>query len=373
MKRVVVLRSNLSPTDPTATISLAPASTPSTSRSSERTPMTFPRFFIRFTPLLGLILLLPLTGCDHLRLMLNLRTSLAKVAVTSMEPSLPNGPAIAPGEKLPLVVTFVDDKGKVWTTEGAGKGRIQWRDIAVTPTVVTYKKGVLSLPYDPRVSEGKTGHVSITLPTHPTIAAQQLDIPLTYAYPFVAHYVGASGSNGTNGTDGTAGSSGSDGSTDPNNPSPGGNGGNGTDGTNGGDGSDGGNGPALQVYVTLRPGASTPLLQVGITAQGYKEHFYLINPQGGSLTISSDGGAGGSGGRGGSGGAGGSGGSGSPPGSSGSSGSSGNNGSDGSDGSPGPVTITYDPLVQAYLSTIQIAKNRAGKVTFNQQTVAALW
>src|SRR6202041_4052176 len=110
--------------------------------------------------------------------------------------------------------------------------------------------------------------------------------------------------------DGMGGSSGSSVSTDPNNPSAGGNGGNGTDGGNGGDGGDGGNGPPVQVRVTLRAGAH-PLLQASVSAQG-KTRLYLIDPQGGALTVTADGGPGGSGGRGGRGGAGGSGGIGTP-------------------------------------------------------------
>lgn len=322
-------------------------------------------------PVLALTLVL-FAGCDHVRLALNMRTSLAKVDVTAMEPSLPNGPAIAPGESIPLVLTFTDATGKLWPTEGAGKGRIQWRDITATTTLVTFKKGAISLAYDPRISEGKTGHITLTVPSHPTLKPVDLDIPLTYAYPFHATFAGPSGSDGLNGTDGTPGTPGSPGSLDPNNPSPGGNGGNGTDGSNGQDGSSGGDGPSVHVFVTLLAGSSKPLLQVGVTSSSMKkEWYYLIDPNGGSLAISSNGGRGGSGGHGGRGGSGGSGGIGIPSGSPGLPGHDGNNGQDGFSGSPGPVTITCDPSAAPYLSVIKVAT--ASKSTVQQAPVAPLW
>jgi len=131
---------------------------------------------------------------------------------------------------------------------GSGKGEVLWKDLAVTATVVSAnKKGILSLPKDPRVSDGKTGQVTVTVPSHPGISAN-LDIPLRYNVKFVSSYSGTSGTSGTNGTDGIDGIGGSPGSMDPNNPSPGGDGTNGSDGSNGGDGGDGGDGPPVQVF-----------------------------------------------------------------------------------------------------------------------------
>jgi hypothetical protein len=324
---------------------------------------------------LSLLLLgtLALSGCDTIRVHLGMRVELSKLPVTSMEASLPQGSAIAPGEQSPLVVTFTQPDGKILETEGAGKGKVLWSDLTVTPTVVTLKKkGVLYLAHDPRLSQGKTGHVEITVPSHPGLEAQ-LDIPLRYDYPFVASYAGASGSDGINGTDGTNGMSGSDGSMDPNSPSAGGDGGNGTDGTNGGDGSDGSNGPVVQVFATLQAGSATPLLQFRVIATGHRDHFYLVDPNGGSLTIDSFGGRGGSGGKGGKGGSGGNGGSGTPPGSGGQSGQDGRNGQDGSDGRGGPITVTYDPRLQPYLSLIHVSNPGGLKPAFVEQVVAPLW
>jgi len=321
---------------------------------------------------LGLIPLLLLCGCSGLQVKLGWKVTLTKIPVKTMEASLPQGPSIAPGKKSSLVVTFTDPAGKILVTEGKGKGKVQWKELNVAATVVTAKKGVLSLSRDPRVSDGKTGHITITIPSQPGLQTD-LDIPFRYDIKFSANYSGASGSSGFNGTDGMSGSNGMDGSTDADNPSAGGNGGNGTDGTNGGDGGNGGDGPAVSVRMTLQPGTH-PLLQFAVIAGGAKSpRLYLVNPQGGSLYVTSDGGSGGSGGKGGRGGSGGSGGSGMPPGMSGNSGSDGSNGSDGLSGNGGSITVTYDPQTQPFLSTLHLSNPGGPKPIFNQQPVALLW
>ncbi len=258
---------------------------------------------ISSTACLSLAFLLALSGCTAMKVKLGMKAYLAQTPVSSIEASLPQGPGIAPGQKSPLVVTVTEPDGKVLRTEGKGGGKVMWKDLSVTATVVTVnQKGLISLSKDPRVSDGKTGHVAITVPTHPDVHAD-LDIPFRYDVAFVSNFSGSPGSSGMSGADGMNGTSGSNGSTDPNNPSPGGDGTNGTNGSDGGDGGPGGNAPAVQVRMTLKPG-SHPLLQASVSAAGHTR-LYLVDPQGGSLTVKADGGPGGSGGRGGRGGQGG--------------------------------------------------------------------
>src|SRR3984957_14002073 len=291
--------------------------------------------------------LLALTGCTAVKVKLGMRVYLAKTSVASIKASLPKGPAIAPGEKLALVAEFTQPDGTVLVTEGKGKGKVLWSDITVTPTVVTAdRKGHVTLPRDPRVSDGKVAHVTITVPSHPDLRAE-LDIPITYDYNFTSDFSGSSGSSGLNGSDGSDGASGAMGSSDPNNPSPGGNGSNGTDGSNGQDGGNGGDAPPVEIRVALRSGAH-PLLQVSVSAAG-KQRLYLVDPQGGALTVTANGGPGGSGGRGGRGGRGGSGGMGTPNGNSGRDGLDGRNGFDGSSGKGGSIIVTYDPQAKPFL------------------------
>jgi hypothetical protein len=320
----------------------------------------------------GVGCLLALSGCTPIKVKLGMKVYLAKTPVASIAASLPKGPGIAPGEKMPLVVVVTEPDGKILQTEGAGKGKVLWKDLTVTATVATVnQKGIVSLPKDPRISDGKLAHVTITVPSHPDVHPADLDIPVRYNYAFISNFSGSSGSSGMNGTDGMAGSSGSPGSTDPNNPSAGGNGGNGTNGSDGGDGGPGGDAPPVEVRIALRAGTH-PLLQVGVSALGHQK-LYLVDPQGGSLTVRADGGAGGSGGRGGRGGQGGSGGIGSPSGSSGSSGSDGRNGFDGSPGRGGSITVTYDPPAKPFLAAIHLSNVGGPKPVFNEAPVAPLW
>jgi hypothetical protein len=306
-----------------------------------------------------------------MKVKLGWKVYLAQTPITSIDASMPNGPGIAPGQKSPLVVRVTEPNGKILSTEGKGQGPVMWKDLKVTASVVRVnQKGVLSLPRAPRLSDGKVGHVMITVPTHPDLCAE-LDVPFRYDINFVANFSGSSGSSGLNGTDGISGISGSPGSIDPNNPSPGGDGTNGTDGSNGQDGGPGGDAPTVQVRVTLRSG-NHPLLQVSVFASGH-ERFYLVDPQGGSLTVKADGGAGGSGGRGGRGGKGGMGGIGTPSGRNGSDGSDGRNGWDGEPGKGGSIRVTYDPQVKPFLGAIHLSNRNGPSPVFNEEPVAPLW
>lgn len=315
--------------------------------------------------------LLALSGCAAVQVKLGMKVYLEKIPVASIEASQPKDPGIGPGQKSPLVVEVTQPDGKVLQTEGAGKGKVMWRDLVVTPTVVAVnKKGVLTLAKDPRKSDGTHPQVSITVPSHPDVHTE-LEIPLRYDYAFVSNFSGTGGTDGMNGSDGSAGMSGSSGSMDPDNPSAGGDGTNGGDGSDGKDGSNGGDAPPVQVQVTLRPG-SHPLLQASVVAAGH-HRYYLVDPQGGSLTVKADGGSGGSGGKGGRGGQGGSGGMGSPSGNSGSNGSDGRNGSDGSPGRGGSITVTYDPQVKSYLTEIHLSSQNGPKPVLQEAPLAPLW
>jgi hypothetical protein len=319
---------------------------------------------------LGLAAMLALTGCAAVQVKLGMKVYLERIPIMSIAVSQPKRPGIAPGEKSPLVVMVTRPDGKVLATEGEGHGKILWKDLTVTPSVGAAKKGVVSLPQDPRISDGKTMHVAITVPSHPDMRAE-MDIPVQYDRKFSAGFSGSSGSSGTDGSNGMDGSSGSAGSLDPDHPSAGGNGSDGTNGSNGQNGGNGGDGPSVQVRVALRPG-DHPLLQIGVSAGG-RESLYLVDPQGGSLKVSSDGGSGGSGGKGGSGGRGGSGGIGSPNGSSGRDGSSGSDGSDGSSGRGGSIAVTYDPQVKPYLGVVRLSNSGGPRPVYREETVGPLW
>ena len=81
--------------------------------------------------------MLVLSGCASIQVHLGMKVYLDKTPLASMQASLPKGPGIGPGEKSPLVVTFTGPDGKVLTTEGQGQGKVMWKDVTVTATVVT--------------------------------------------------------------------------------------------------------------------------------------------------------------------------------------------------------------------------------------------
>jgi hypothetical protein len=315
--------------------------------------------------------LLALGGCSALKEKLGMGVQLDKVPVSTMEASLWKGPGIAPGQKAALVVVFAQPDGKILRTEGKGSGTVMWKDLLVTPTIVTAdQKGNISLRHDPRFSDSKVGHVTITAPSHPDLRAE-LDIPFRYDVAFTSNFSGSSGTDGSSGADGNDGISGSPGSIDPNNPSPGGDGTDGSDGSAGHDGGPGGDAPPVQVRVTFKS-ETHPMLQISVKA-GSHERFYLVDTQGGSLSIKADGGLGGSGGRGGHGGRGGSGGSGIPDGRNGREGLSGHDGFPGSQGRGGRITVTYDPQAKPYLALIHTSSRNGPSPDFVESPVPPLW
>jgi hypothetical protein len=310
-----------------------------------------------------------LAGCASVRSVTP--SQLAAIPVTSVRASLRDRSDIAPGEKAPLMLQITASNGAVLTTEGSGGEKVPWRDVIVTASVVAVNgKGVASLPSDPRISDGKLPHVSIAIPSHPGVRAD-LDIPVHYDRPFALSFSGRDGFKGADGRDGLDGIGGTPGSTDPDHPSAGGDGGDGGNGADGGNGENGGDGPPVQLRVALRAG-SHPLLQVSVSAGG-RRTLFLVDPQGGSLTVTSKGGDGGLRGSGGRGGSGGSGGIGSPNGRGGRNGLSGINGSSGSSGSGGSITVTSGPSAKPYLGAIRLSNPGGPRPVFKEAPVAPLW
>lgn len=332
-----------------------------------------PRLKIASYPLAPIISFLVLVqcGCSSMKVKMGWRVDLNKTPVSSIQASLPKGPAVAPGEKSPLVVTLTEPNGQVLLTEGQGAGKVMWKDLQVTATtVLADEKGNLSFPEDPRASYGKVGHVTVTVPSQPNLHAE-LDVPVRYDIAFFSDFSGRHGIDGMSGSDGLNGTSGSTGSMDPNNPSPGGNGSDGTNGSDGKDGNPGGNAPPVDVRMALQPGTH-PLLQVSVSAPAHRR-LYLVDPQGGSLTVKADGGPGGSGGHGGRGGRGGSGGIGTPNGSDGRNGLDGRNGWDGPQGKGGLITVTYDPQVRSLLGVLHLSSRNGPAPLYKEAPVSPIW
>ena len=321
------------------------------------------------------VAMLSLGGCGSIGVALGWRTRLDKLPVTAVSATLSPAPGLSPGKSGRLVIVASGADGQKWTSVGPGHGKVLFDSFTFESTVVQVNgRGVVSLPSDPRVSSGKTARVHVAVVGHPDVVTD-LDVPLQYNVAFAGHFSGASGFDGSDGMDGLGGSDGSAGSSDLTNPSAGGNGSDGSNGTGGGDGGDGSPGETVHLWITLQPGPR-PLIQVKAAGSTHTQYF-LIDPNGGSLSIDANGGSGGRGGHGGKGGRGGSGGTGFPPGVSGNDGLDGQDGRSGFDGAAGKVIVTVDPAAQPYLDRFHFY-TRGNRVAANaaevqSQSVPPLW
>lgn len=311
---------------------------------------------------------LGLSGCSALHANRIPKVPLASLPLTTIKVEMPNGGTLAPGKKGQLVVTLTDSAGKVYSTNGKGEGKANWAELHLEATVVKVNaKGSVQMPKLPWESDGKVGHVTVTVPGLPELKGEA-DVTPRYDVEYHANFSGTSGTNGMDGTNGLSGSDGSMGSIDPQHPSAGGNGSDGSNGTDGSNGGDGWSGPEVLVQVALWPG-NHALLEVEVSAGKSHVESYLIDPVGGSVTVRSLGGSGGKGGSGGHGGRGGSGGVGSPNGMSGHDGLNGSDGRNGSDGNAGQVTLVYDPKAAPYIAAIHVPRN----AVIHEQPVNPLW
>lgn len=306
---------------------------------------------------LAAALLLSVAACTSIQVALGLKTRLESVPVTGLSARLDGGPALAPGAAARLIIVVATADGKQLVTVGPGRGTVLFDSFTFSGSVVRVdKRGRVSLPDDPRLSQGQQPRVHIVVNGHPDVVAD-LDVPVRYDVAFHADFSGTPGGRGMDGLNGMDGMSGSNGSTDLNNPSAGGNGTNGTDGTDGSNGGAGGHGDAVQVWVRLLAGEHT-LLQVRALSLS-RERLFLVDPLAGSLAIDASGGAGGPGGNGGRGGRGGAGGIGWPNGMSGADGRNGFDGGSGPAGDPGSFVVVVDPSAQPYLDRLKLV-NRDG-------------
>ncbi|MFT3868345.1 MAG: hypothetical protein QM715_07595 [Nibricoccus sp.] len=316
------------------------------------------------------VVLLAASGCTSLKVMTGQRIRLSE---TQVYPPLTAGLSqvgICPGGYAYMIATLKGPNGETLRTEGAGRGKILWEDLRVASSGVdATDDGRIHLSSDPRVSDGQTPHVVVTVQNRPELRAE-FDVPIFYNTKFAANFSGHPGFSGRDGCNGADGTNGQPGSSDPQHPSPGGNGSNGTNGTDGENGEPGGDAASVIVKVTLKPGY--PLLQIVVSGGGV-DRYFLVDPQGGSLTVYADGGSGGAGGRGGRGGTGGLGGAGRPNGRNGMNGTNGRDGFSAPAGNGGAITVIYDPSAQPYLGTILLSSRNGPAPVFQQESLGPLW
>src|SRR5207244_3349625 len=110
--------------------------------------------------------------------------------------------ALGPGQSARLVIVAATAAGKQFVTVGAGKGKVAFDNYSIEASIVQVsKRGRVSLSSDPRVSDGKVGHLRISPMAHPDVVVE-LDVSPRYDIPYVADFSGSSGMNGLDGTGG---------------------------------------------------------------------------------------------------------------------------------------------------------------------------
>ncbi|HWW19707.1 MAG TPA: hypothetical protein VNZ06_02785 [Steroidobacteraceae bacterium] len=304
-----------------------------------------------------------LSGCSDLAVALGLRVRLDKIPVTGISARLVSNrdarvpvSALGPGQSARLIIVATDSAGKTYVTVGAGGGKVALNNYSIATEVAQIRSSKVSLSTDPTISEGKIGKLYIAPVAHPEVTTE-LDVPVRYDLAYRANFSAGPGADGFDGASGISGSPGFDAlqTTDPTTgltsyQGAGGSGGDGTRGSDGGDGQDGSPGGQVQVWMRLSD-LDPSLLQVKAVS-GSKQSLFLIDPNGGSLQITADGGSGGRGGRGGPGGQGGRGGAGSPSGLSGNNGLPGSDGRGGRVGAAGSIAISVDPAAESYLKAL---------------------
>lgn len=306
-----------------------------------------------------LAMALTLSGCTAMQKLVGMKTDLRDKPVSELRPSLSQS-ALCPGQVAALVVRVTLKDGQELVTEGAGGGKVTWDSFELDGVGLRVEEGVVMMHPDPRVAR-KHGRLMLRVVGQPQVSAE-LDVPARFDCAFVARFDGDSGRNGADGQTGRKGADGANEQSSPSVARPGGVGQVGGHGGNGDDGEAGRPGDEVEVAVALVSGEpkEKPLLQVKVRgAHKPNEQLFLVDPTGGSVLISANGGAGGNGGNGGSGGAGGSGGTGAPPGNGGDGGNGGNGGNGGDGGDGGRVTLTVSPDAQRFMSLIKV-ENRGG-------------
>jgi hypothetical protein len=303
----------------------------------------------------SVLALLSVEGCRSIGA--GTRTRLAELPITAVSASLYPQPTLSRGSTGQLIIVASAADGRKWTSVGPGRGTVSFDSFLFDATVAQVSgSGVVSMPSDPRVSDDKEARVRITVVGHPDVTTD-VNVPLRYDTAFTADFSGRPGLDGVDGIDGMPGIDGGAGSIDPTSPSEGGHGLDGSNGSNGTNGGRGDPGESVHLWITLEPGTRR-FIQV-CAARATREQFFLIDPNGGSLSVDANGGPGGRAGRGGKGGRGGTGGGGFPRGASGNYGVGGHDGRPGADGAPGKIEVSIDPSAQQYLNRFHLS-NKSG-------------
>ncbi len=259
------------------------------------------------------------------------------------------------GQAIEIGILVKNDKNKEYRTPGfpeEGSFRtVEWDQFGVDVEGGTFADGKVIISSNFADIKEHQVKVKAYLLKNPELKSE-LILHLDYKGGMLADFSGTPGKAGRNGQSGQRGDNGSS-STSPRD---GGNGG------QGGNGGDGGQGQDIEVFAKMKPDPilKKDLLEVRVKSKTTGvEQIYLVDPDGGKLNVSADGGAGGSGGAGGYGGPGGSNSYSKTSGNGGNAGFAGNGGNGAKGGS---ITVYLDPSAD---------KLPAGTLTYSNEGGAA--
>jgi hypothetical protein len=262
-------------------------------------------------------------------------------------------PNMALGQEIEIGIIANTAKGKELKTPGflePGTFKtVEWEQFTIQVEGGTFANGKVTVSSNP--SDVKNHEVKIRASTikNPEIKSE-LVLKLDYKAAQVADFSGAPGKTGQMGQSGVRGNNGSGSSNCSA----------GTNGGQGGNGGNGGTGQDIEAFVKMKfdDVLKKEMLQLLVKSKTTgKEQLYIVNPDGGKITVSADGGIGGSGGQGGYGGPGGSdtykkvGANG---------GDGGNGGQGGIGGNGGMITAYIDPSAEKLVGTVVIFSNEGG-------------
>lgn len=270
---------------------------------------------------------------------------------TSLELKSKAVAGIGLGQAIETGIIVKTDKNKEYRTPGfpeEGSFRtIAWDQFGVEVEGGTFADGKVIISSNFADIKQHEVKVKAYLLKNPELKSE-LVLHLDYKGEMLADFSGTAGKPGRNGQSGQRGDNGSS-STSPRD------GGNGGQGGNGGDGAQG---QDIEVFAKIKPDPilKKDLLEVRVKSKTTGvEQVYLVDPDGGKLKVSTDGGRGGSGGTGGYGGPGGSNSYSKTSGNGGNAGFAGNGGNGARGGS---ITVYLDPGTD---------KIPAGTLTFSNE------
>ena len=263
-------------------------------------------------------------------------------------------PGIAPGQRIAIGIIAKTTKDKEYRTPGFpedGSFRtIEWNRFKVEVEGGIFADGKVMISSNPSEIKNHQVKIKASFLKNPEIASE-LVLEIDYKGETFADFSGTPGKYGQSGQNGVRGNNAV---TSSDRCSSGGNGG------QGGNGGDGGQGQDLEVYAKMKYNEELKkeLLEVRVKSlTTNKEQMYWVDPNGGSIKISADGGIGGAGGSGGAGGAGGND-TYSKTSGSGGYGGSGGNGGNGAKG--GSITVYMDPSTNKLPNGVILFSNEGG-------------